>query len=143
MSHHRLPDESSSIASGAMQSPRNQEVVNDNQIKENERRTRNNSHNQQRTNRFKLRPHQVYQKNQQIFENMFTNKYYNFLVIKAKLNENLVEVNVINENSQLESVLKGTLTKINELRDWSLLVEVKDEEQSPHKEHSETRPSGC
>ena len=64
---------------------------------------------------------------------MFTNKYKKiFFVIKAKLNENLAEVYVIKANFQLETALKGKPTKVNELRDWNLLVEVKDKEQSLH-----------
>ena len=131
-SHHRLPDESVNT-SGVQQSPRNAEVGSEERnIRKNLRKQNNNNRTQQqRFNRFKLKPHQVYQHNQQMLEQLFANKYYKkFFVIKAKSSENLAEINVIKANKQLENILKGKPKKINELRDESLLVEVKDEEQS-------------
>ena len=51
-------------------------------------------------------------------------------MVKANSGENLAEINVIRANAQLESILKGKPNKVTELRDGSLLVEVKIEKQS-------------
>ena len=51
-------------------------------------------------------------------------------MIKANSGENLAEINVIGANAQFESILKRKPNKVTELGDGSLLVEVKNEEQS-------------
>ena len=82
-------------------------------------------------NRDRKKPHEIYLEKQKILEEMFTNKYYKkFFTIKAETAADLAAIDVIKANKQLEAVLGGEPKSVTELRDGSLLVEVRNEEQS-------------
>ena len=84
-----------------------------------------------RSRRNRLRPHERYAENQKILENIFKKKHFiKFFTAKAISGENLADTNTIQANRQLCAVLGGPPKRITELRSGSLLVEVKDEEQS-------------
>ena len=84
-----------------------------------------------RSRRNRLRPHERYAENQKILEDLFKKKHFiKFLTVKAISGENLADTNTIQANRQLCAVLGGPPKRITELKSGSLLVEVKDEEQS-------------
>ena len=79
----------------------------------------------------KPRPHEVYKQNQKVLQDLFTEKYFKkFFIISSLEGKNLAEINVITANKQLQATLKGSPTKVTELRDGTLLVEVANEKQS-------------
>jgi len=69
-----------------------------------------------------------------IAENMFgnhNNNYKEFFILKESNDENLInKVNTIKANKDLETHLRGVPDKVTELRNGSLLIKVKDRDQS-------------
>jgi len=78
------------------------------------------------------RPHEQFQKNQTILETIFQKKDYTkfYTITATQPNETLLNLDIINANKEMKSQINGTPTKVTELRDGSLLVEVASEEQS-------------
>jgi len=79
----------------------------------------------------RIRPHERWQENQRILEDLFTTKQYTkYFLIRSTNGSNLAESNVVQAYREMTIHLKGKPKKVNELRDGTLLVEVASEEQS-------------
>ena len=79
----------------------------------------------------RLKPHEKYQQNQLLLEEMFNNtNYKRYITIKADEDCNLANINVSKANKQMTEKLKGKTKKVTEIRDCNLLVEINIEQQS-------------
>lgn len=114
--HQRLHGEAETAKQLSSSAPRGET-----QVPRSERRNR-----QQR-----MKPHEIYKRNQVALQELFRNNYYKkFFIIRAEEEQNLAEVNVIKANKELEQTLKGKPKNVTELRDGTLLIEVANEQQS-------------
>jgi len=85
----------------------------------------------QRGERQRPRPHEIFNRNQALFEQMFTRAdYKRFFTIMSNNAENMSTIDTMKANRDLETKIGGSPKKVSELRNGSLLVEVNNEQQS-------------
>lgn len=83
-----------------------------------------------RRRRQRLRPHEIYTRNQSILQEMFTTKdYKKFHIIKRKDGASMENVHMFRANNKLIEILQGRPKRVSVQRDGTLLLEVENAEQ--------------
>ena len=90
-----------------------------------------NIHNQSVNRRRRQQPYEKYLENQKVLQSLYqSERFVKYFVIKSTTEESLAETDVIKANRQLKEILEGTPEGTSELRNGTLLVEVKNMKQS-------------